>query len=32
MLFLAVPMTVLYLVSEVIARLTDRRKAKSAAS
>lgn len=27
MLFLAVPMTVLYLISEVIARVTDRRKA-----
>lgn len=32
MLFLAVPMTVLYLVSELIARLTDRRAAKVAAS
>lgn len=32
MLFLAVPMTVLYLVSELIARLTDRRKTKPAAS
>ena len=31
MLFLAVPMTVLYLVSEVIARVTDRRRAASAA-
>jgi sec-independent protein translocase protein TatC len=31
MLFLAVPMTVLYLVSELIARLTDRRAAKAAA-
>ncbi len=30
MLFLAVPMVVLYLVSEVIARVTDRRKAKAA--
>ncbi len=30
MLFLAVPMTVLYLISEVIARVTDRRKAKAA--
>lgn len=30
MLFLAVPMTVLYLLSEVIARLTDRKKAKAA--
>ncbi len=30
MLFLAVPMTVLYLVSELIARLTDRRAAKAA--
>jgi sec-independent protein translocase protein TatC len=29
MLFLAVPMTVLYLVSELIARLTDRRAAKA---
>ena len=29
MLFLAVPMTILYLVSEVIARVTDRRKAKA---
>jgi sec-independent protein translocase protein TatC len=28
MLFLAVPMTVLYFISEVIARLTDRRRAK----
>ena len=31
MLFLAVPMTVLYLVSELIARITDRRAAKAAA-
>jgi sec-independent protein translocase protein TatC len=31
MLFLAVPMTVLYLVSELIARFTDRRAAKAAA-
>ena len=31
MLFLAVPMTALYLVSEVIARITDRRTAKGAA-
>ena len=31
MLFLAVPMTVLYLISELIARLTDRRAAKAAA-
>jgi sec-independent protein translocase protein TatC len=30
MLFLAVPMVVLYLVSEVIARVTDRRKEKTA--
>ena len=30
MLFLAVPMTVLYLVSEIIARLTDRRRGKKA--
>ncbi|MEV7396371.1 twin-arginine translocase subunit TatC [Aeromicrobium sp. NPDC092404] len=30
MLFLAVPMTVLYLIAEVIARLTDRRKSKAA--
>ena len=30
MLFLAVPMTILYLISEVITRVTDRRKAKSA--
>lgn len=30
MLFLAVPMTVLYLISEVITRITDRRKAKVA--
>lgn len=30
MLFLALPMTVLYLVSEVIAKLTDRRKARAA--
>ncbi|WP_229053970.1 twin-arginine translocase subunit TatC [Aeromicrobium sp. Leaf350] len=29
MLFLAIPMTLLYLVSEVIARLTDRRRAKA---
>ena len=29
MLFLAVPMTVLYLVSETIARLTDRRRARA---
>ena len=29
MLFLAVPMTVLYLISEVIARLTDRRKGRA---
>jgi len=32
MLFLAVPMTVLYLVSELIARLTDRRAAKASAT
>lgn len=31
MLFLAVPMTVLYLVSELIARITERRAAKAAA-
>lgn len=31
MLFLAVPMTVLYLISEVIARLTERRSAKATA-
>ena len=31
MLFLAVPMTVLYLVSELIARLTERRASKAAA-
>lgn len=31
MLFLAIPMTVLYMISEVIARLTDRRKAKTLA-
>jgi sec-independent protein translocase protein TatC len=31
MLFLAVPMTVLYLVSELIARITDRRAAKATA-
>lgn len=30
MLFLAVPMTVLYLISEVIARLTDRKRDKAA--
>ncbi len=30
MLFLAVPMTVLYLIAEVIARLTDRKKSKAA--
>src|SRR5215207_2212159 len=30
MLFLAIPMTLLYLISEVIAKLTDRRKAKVA--
>ncbi|MEO6606245.1 MAG: twin-arginine translocase subunit TatC [Aeromicrobium sp.] len=30
MLFLAVPMVVLYLISEVIARVTDRRKSKTA--
>ncbi len=29
MLFLAIPMTVLYLISEIIARLTDRRRARS---
>lgn len=29
MLFLAVPMTVLYLISEIIARLTDRHRAKA---
>jgi sec-independent protein translocase protein TatC len=29
MLFLALPMTVLYLISEVIAKLTDRRKARA---
>lgn len=32
MLFLAVPMTLLYLVSEVIARLTDRKRGKLAAA
>jgi sec-independent protein translocase protein TatC len=32
MLFLAVPMTLLYLISELIARFTDRRKAKRAKS
>ncbi len=32
MLFLAVPMTVLYLISEVIAKLTDRKKAKGEAA
>lgn len=31
MLFLAVPMTVLYLISELIARLTDRRRARQRA-
>ncbi len=30
MLFLAAPMTVLYLISEVIAKLTDRKRAKTA--
>ncbi|WP_456694757.1 twin-arginine translocase subunit TatC [Aeromicrobium sp. P5_D10] len=30
MLFLAVPMTVLYMISEIIARVTDRRRAKEA--
>jgi sec-independent protein translocase protein TatC len=30
MLFLAMPMTVLYLISELIARITDRRKSRSA--
>jgi Sec-independent protein secretion pathway component TatC len=30
MCFLAVPMTVLYLISEFIARVTDRRRAKTA--
>lgn len=29
MLFLAVPMTILYLISEIIAKLTDRRRAKA---
>lgn len=32
MLFLAAPMTVLYLISEVIAKMTDRSRAKSAAA
>ncbi|MET1039281.1 MAG: twin-arginine translocase subunit TatC [Aeromicrobium sp.] len=32
MLFLAVPMTVLYFISEVIARLTDRRRGKAEAA
>lgn len=32
MLFLAVPMTVLYLISEVIAKFTDRRRGKAAAT
>jgi sec-independent protein translocase protein TatC len=32
MLFLAVPMTVLYLISEIIAKLTDRRRRKVAAA